>query len=63
MGPIHVLKERKVRGVLFPRRVYTMPPVVVVLSPSEGLHHEREKVILFLCIEAVKSLDSYNKLY
>ena len=56
IGPIHVLNERKGRGVLFPRRVYTMPSVVVFLFLSEGLHHEREKVVLFLCSEAVESL-------
>ena len=55
---IHVLKYRKGRVVLFPGRVYTVPLVVVVLFPSEGLHHELEKEVLFLCSEAVKSLDS-----
>ena len=58
IGPVHVLNERKGRGVLFPRRVYNMPSLVVFLFPSEGLHHERVKVILFLCNEAVESLDS-----
>ena len=38
-----------------------MPSVVVFLFPSEDLHHEREKVVLFLCSEAVKSLDLHNK--
>ena len=33
-----------------------MPLVMVFLFPSEGLHHEREKVVLFLCSEAVESL-------
>ena len=32
-----------------------------VLFPSKGLHHEREKVVLFLCSEAVKSLYSCIK--
>ena len=31
---------------------------VVFLLPSEGLHHERVRVVLFLCNEAVESLDS-----
>ena len=35
-----------------------MPLVVVFLFPSEGLHHERVKVVLFLCNGAVESLDS-----
>ena len=57
---IHVLKDIKGRGVLFPRRFYTMSLVVVVLFPSEVLHHECEKVGLVLCSEAVESLDLYN---
>ena len=32
-----------------------------VLFPSKGLYHEREKVVLFLCSEAVESLYSYIK--
>ena len=32
IGPIHVLKDRKGRGVLFPRMVYIMPSVVVFYS-------------------------------
>ena len=60
--PIHVLNERKGCGVLFPRRVYTITSVVVFLFPSEGLHYERVKVVLFFCNEAVGSLGSYNKL-
>ena len=37
------------------------PRLWCFLLPSEGLHHEREKVVLFLCSEAVESLDSYKK--
>ena len=55
---IHVLNERKGRGFLFPRRVYTMPSEVVFLFTSEGLHHECVIFVLFLCNEAVESLDS-----
>ena len=56
---IHVLNERKGCGVLFPRRVYTMTTEVVFLFLSEGLHHERVRVVvLFLYNEAVESLDS-----
>ena len=33
-----------------------------VLFPIEGLYHEREKVVLFLCSEAVESLYSYIEL-
>ena len=43
--------------------VYTMTLVVVFIFPSEGLHHEREKIVLFLLSEAVKILDSYHKSY
>ena len=58
VGSIHVLNERKGRGILFPRRVYTMPSELVFLFPSEGLHHERVRVVLFLCNETVESLNS-----
>ena len=43
--------------------VYTMPSIVVILFLSEGLHHEREKVVLFLCSEVVEILESYNESY
>ena len=36
-----------------------MPLVVVVLFPSEGLHHKHEKIVLVLFSEAVKSFYSY----
>ena len=35
-----------------------MPLVVVFLFPSEGLHHEHVRIVLFLCKEAGESLDS-----
>ena len=35
-----------------------MPLEAVCVFPSEVLHHERVRDILFLCIEAIKSLDS-----
>ena len=34
-----------------------MPSSEVLLFPSEGLHYERVKVGLFLCDEAVESLE------
>ena len=54
IGPIQVLNERKGRGILFPRRDYTMTSVVVFLFPSEGLHHERVKVVLFYVMRQSK---------
>ena len=35
-----------------------MPSVVRFLFPSEGLHHENLRVVLFLFNGAVESLDS-----
>ena len=52
--PIHVLKERKCRGILFPRRVYTMSSVVVFYSQVRVYTKNLRKLFCFYVVRQSK---------